>query len=126
MIFTLLTFALCATVCLQLFSAARIKSENSRQTSAAIVKAQSAAEIFKAEDGDRAAIAARLSASNEGQTLLVYYDQAWNSVGMPTERSLALTMEQTGSLVTARIVVTYNGAVVFELHVAKATGGVWQ
>ena len=73
-VFVLFSFAICAVVCVRIFTNAHLTSQRSKETSCAIVTAQSAAEAFKA--GDWQSLGCR-EKGPEGM-LALYYDPNWN------------------------------------------------
>jgi len=76
-------FAICAVACISILTAAYFNASNSKAASHAILKAESAAEVFKAVGGDGPAVLSILgSAQNSGTksgspALMIYYDQEW-------------------------------------------------
>jgi Tfp pilus assembly protein PilE len=76
LVLDLVIFALCATICLQVFAQARLESQRSEALSQLGIEAQQVAETFKSGVFDSAALAQRSDASSrEGDTLLWYYDR---------------------------------------------------
>lgn len=118
--FALLSFAICSAVCVKIFSSAHLVSQKSRDTSAAVVCAQSAAEAFKAHPDDHAAIMSVLCSKSPNVYLVVYYDQAWKPVQHPTKRMLTMSFSTEGTLKTAHITVLLDNSVLFELSVSRA------
>lgn len=70
-------FAFCAAVCLGVFGTAKRLTRESEALNGASVAAQSAAECYKAADGDLAACAALLDAKAENGVLTLNYDENW-------------------------------------------------
>ncbi len=122
LILMLLSFALCAVVCIRIFANAHRISAQSRQTSAAIVKAQTAAETFKASAWTDAG--ALLGADTQGNRIIVYYDPSWQTVKGTSERMLTMLVDSDGMLQTALITVSLDGNILFALTACRpALGG---
>ena len=83
LILMLLFFALSAAICMRVFAFAQSTSDYSRNLSIATTRAQSAAECFKAADGDMSRVASLLSgkAMPEGSRfddgVTVSFDSNW-------------------------------------------------
>jgi hypothetical protein len=122
LIFVLLSFSVSAAVCIRLFAAAYDISQNSFDASGAVVCAQAAAETFKAIPGDPDALRLRLSAQEEGSSLVVYYDAEWNTVGTVSDRRLTMTLSPDGAVTSADITVTKDGVTLFSLLAVSAWG----
>ena len=84
-------FAFCAAVCLGVFSTAKRLTRESEALSGASVAAQSAAECYKAADGDLAACSALLGAVTENGTLTLSYDENWQRTAENAAFVLVLT-----------------------------------
>jgi hypothetical protein len=117
---TLLTFAFCAAVCLQLFVSARQKSALSRDTASAVALAQTAAEAFKACAGDGAAVAETLGGAWSNGAVTAYYDENWRSAASGAARKLTLSITGRDGLSTARIALTLDERPLFTLAVSAA------
>ena len=75
-------FAICAVACISILTSAYFTANDSQATNHAILKAESAAEAFKATDGDIEAIANVLggtsgTAADGVSGVAVYYDSSW-------------------------------------------------
>jgi len=73
----ILLFSFSAAVCLRIFASAKSASSFSRDLTAATMNAQSAAECYKAFDGDMERTAKGLSGKYNGDTVTLYYDEKW-------------------------------------------------
>ncbi len=72
LIIAILFFSLAAVVCVQLFSASYLATKEIEYRDTAILEAQTAAEIFRNEDGDMDAVANALNATICGENLYSY------------------------------------------------------
>ena len=75
-------FAVCAAACIRILTSAYFTANDSQATSHAVLRAESAAEIFKAVDGDIDTIASILGGTSGTQAdgvsgVAVYYDSSW-------------------------------------------------
>ncbi len=119
LVFVLFSFSICALVCVKIFTNAHLISVKSKETSAAIVKAQSAAESFKAGDWEE------LGLQGEPQkSLVLYYDQNWKTSSTPDRRALTMAFQTQGTLLYAQITVSLDGTALFSLVVCRTSGGV--
>ena len=84
-------FAFCAAVCLGVFGTAKRLTRESEALNGASVAAQSAAECYKAADGDLAACAALLEAKSENGVLMLNYDENWRRTAENAAFVLVLT-----------------------------------
>jgi hypothetical protein len=102
-------FSLCAAVCLQIFAKASVESARSRDLSQASLRAQTVAEMFKAEGGNVARVAALSGGDARGNEVLIYYDGEW-APAPESKAAFVLSCEARGdgALRTARI-VAYDG-----------------
>lgn len=74
-------FSLCAAVCISLFTQARLTSQQSRNVSSAAVEAQSAAECFKAAQGNIEHSTQLFGAEEMDKGFFLSYDKDWNTGG---------------------------------------------
>lgn len=88
----LLFFCICGAVCLAVFAHAHGLSVSSGELSNAVLKAESAAEDYRAAGGDVQRVAQRLGAQADDEILQLYYDARWQ----PTdgEAAYVLTLQQ--------------------------------
>lgn len=105
MIWVILFFSFSAAICLQLFSYSSRKAEDAENLSYATLAARSAAACYQATGGDLSRVGEILSATVEGDTLQVGYDNHWQRGQGETTYELQLI--QTGGV--AEIVVTELG-----------------
>lgn len=78
LILVILFFALSAAIFMQIFASARLTSEASKDLGSAVIAAESAAECFKASEGDLALAAELLTATVDADgALVLYYDSLW-------------------------------------------------
>lgn len=80
LIIAILFFSFASAICIQVFAKAHITSTQSRDLTAAITQAQSAAEAFKSCDGSPSELANLLDAQQDDDGLTVSYDKQWNRV----------------------------------------------
>lgn len=71
-------FSLACAVCVQLFVRSHLMSLESYELSHATICAQSAAEAFKAADGDVFHAAELLETDTAKDRVIIYYDENWN------------------------------------------------
>jgi len=111
-------FAICAAACVSILTAAYFYADDSSATSNAVIKAESAAEIFKATGGDVTVIADMLGGSAEPNTsfgciVTVYYDSLWE-VCFPFDASYVLRISSVETSNTARDLTLIAGSVSVE------------
>jgi type II secretory pathway pseudopilin PulG len=86
LIISLLLFAFCAAICIQIFAGAKFRTEDSSALSKGVFLASSAAELYKAYGGDmedlRKAYGKDSASLYDGQ-LTVYYDENWEETLTP-------------------------------------------
>jgi len=112
-------FAICAAACISIFTAAYFYTNDSAAASKAIVKAESAAEVFKATGGNVAVAADILGGTtlSTDSGMIVYYDKEWQICGIiDASYLLSLvtdTQNQTNreqSLITGTLtIIRYTG-----------------
>ena len=122
-------FALCAAVCLNLFGAAGRMSSESDNLNHAVSLSKSAANCYKAADGDLL-LCGRLMDVPEDEMaknrLIVYYDARWKPISVPSDEGFYLLLEQQmavehESIRKAEITVNHmSGEQIFSLTVKKA------
>lgn len=76
-------FAVCAAVCVKIFTESFIIADTSADMNNAVLAAESGAECFKAVPGDIAASAELLGGAVDGGDAVVYYDGDWRVSGEP-------------------------------------------
>ncbi len=77
----ILFFAVTSAICMNLFVKAHLTSTAGSDLTAAVRETQSAAEWFKAVDGDKDQLADRLSAHVLEERLGLYFDKDWVRTG---------------------------------------------
>ena len=78
LIIALLLFAFCAAICVQVFASARQKARDSEALSHSVFLATSAAECYKATNGDLARVSELLGGgAQSGGSLVIRYDTDW-------------------------------------------------
>ena len=120
----LLVFALAAAICMRVFAASNEMSRAYEATDRAVLAAQNAAELIKA-DGIKG-FADRTGAVQSEETVWVIgYDRAWNRKAAASAdfvAEVAYTEEEAGFLFRAEIVIrTKDGTELFRLPVAGQT-----
>ena len=86
LIIALLLFAFCAAICMQVFASARQKAQDSENLSHSVFLATSAAECYKATNGDLARVAELLGDGRVGaNAVTIQYDAEWNVLGENNE-----------------------------------------
>jgi Tfp pilus assembly protein PilE len=75
LVLDLVVFAICATICLQVFGQAHLESNRSAALSRLGIEAQVIAESFKSDPGDAEALASMPAAQSEGDAIAWYYDR---------------------------------------------------
>ncbi|MDR1713654.1 MAG: hypothetical protein LBR39_05825 [Coriobacteriales bacterium] len=120
LVLDLVIFAICATVCLQVFAAARLASENSAAYSTLGIEAQSLAEDFAATGGDVTALAQHFGAQRNGSTLTLYYDRDCQPVSQASAvYTLTCAIDASQPVRTAEIVLERGDTRILELSCAK-------
>jgi Tfp pilus assembly protein PilE len=111
LVLDLVIFAICATICLQVFGEAHLESVRSAALSRLGIEAQEIAESFKAGSGDKESLAARPGAQREDDTVSWYFDQDLDPVA--SERAyftLSCTIDDSQPVEQAQITLR-EGAV---------------
>lgn len=101
-------FAFASAICIQLFAKAHTLSGYSRDLGMALSAAQSAAECFKSTGADPGRMGELLSATPEGESLLVYYDGDWKAVGAQESPRYCMTVQLNTANPLARADITVN------------------
>ena len=79
LIIALLLFAFCAAICMQVFASARQKAQDSEALSHSVFLATSAAECYKATNGDMKKVAGLLGVNSDGSDVLaIRYSEDWD------------------------------------------------
>ncbi|MBR5519556.1 MAG: hypothetical protein IKU55_02445 [Clostridia bacterium] len=98
-------FAFCAAVCLNLFAQAKRLTCASTDLTAASVAAQSAAEVYRAADGDLEVCANLLGATPIDEGLRIGYDENWQKTNESPQFWLEIAPKSDGHAgVTVRAV----------------------
>lgn len=117
----ILVFAFAAAVCMQIFAFARNRANESRNLSSAVLAAESAAECWKAADGDLEETARMLDGACGNGGVTVWYERDWMPCAQP-QASFRLTLAADGER-AARITVFAGGDVLYTLSVRRTGGG---
>jgi len=102
LLLTLLLFALCAAICMQVFAFASHRADDTEDLSKGVFAASSAAECYKSCGGDLQVVAATLGGRVTDGTLTIDYDDQW-MISTTSIYTLTMTDLDDGS---ASIVVT--------------------
>jgi hypothetical protein len=116
LIIVLFSFTLCSFVCVQIFANAYLVSQQSRETSEAVVKAQATAEAFKADNLE--SLGLQQPDAQQG-TFVLYFDPAWNALKSPASRKLTMVVTHNGSLESAHITISIEGTNLFSLTACR-------
>ena len=73
----ILLFSISAAICMMIFAQAKQMSVNSRDLTGAVMRAQSAAEVYKSVSGDWNETARILGGGISGGDILVTYNEDW-------------------------------------------------
>ena len=87
---SLLLFAFCAAICVQIFYASNKRTNGAEAMSKAVFEATTVAELYKANGGDLQAVADSFNPSQAwymNGVLSVYFDENWNETLVPMLRS---------------------------------------
>ncbi|MCI6640682.1 MAG: hypothetical protein MSH10_07910 [Pygmaiobacter massiliensis] len=109
-----LIFSLASAICIQLFAAAKLKSDRTRATSAAMSLSQSAAACLQTAQGDFAKAADWLDGFVKDDALLGYYDQNLQPTDDLSNAVYQLTATVTGTE-QAQIQITWRGEEIFAI-----------
>lgn len=122
-IIIILFFSLAATVCVRIFVNAKMASAQSSRLTGAVLKAQEAAETFKAVDGDAGRLAEELNGSMDGQNVVVFYDKEWNQAKEQTDGvyRMEIRLEKEQNLITASILINHGQDEIYSLKIQKVT-----
>jgi hypothetical protein len=99
----MLFFCVCSAICLGVFARAHQMSAQSAAMTHALLRAESAAEAYKAADGDLSAAAQWLDGSLDGTTVTIYYDDTWQTVSGETASYVLTISSRDGSCPTAEV-----------------------
>ena len=121
MILMVLFFSLSAAVCMQFFASAQTTSQNSRDLNNAVLYAQSAAECYKAANGDPAQTASLLNCPvpEAAEAILLFFDSKWNPV--PETGVFSLILQSVNGTADIRVIKNGVEEPLFSLTV-KAVG----
>jgi type II secretory pathway pseudopilin PulG len=130
LILCLLMFAFCAAICIQIFQGASRQTRGSEELSRAVFLSTSAAEVYKASDGDLNKVAQALSGSVDGDSLYVSYGADWSVLPDTASVSPAyfLSVDDAGggtaniSVYSAKINSRSNSNEIFALTVKVVSG----
>jgi type II secretory pathway pseudopilin PulG len=106
LIISLLLFAFCAAICMQIFAGAKFRTEDSSALSKSVFLASSAAELYKAYGGDMDKLRGaygKSSASLSDGRLIVYYDENWQETLLPM-----LSSQTTHEYIAYTLIVADN------------------
>ena len=96
LVLVILIFSLCAAVTMKAFATAKMMTQASDELSSAVTAAQSAAECYKASNGNLAAAAEILNGTVKGQEMTVYYSSDWLPAGENADYMLLLSQAENG------------------------------
>ncbi len=122
LILCVLIFSLCAAASVSIFAKARVESNEARALSVAALKAQSAAEAFKAAKGELFEAAKLVGGyCPDNFHFVQHFDSEWKEVNIDTDNVLTLTLadvdDETG-LICADISVSAGDKVIFAMKTA--------
>jgi Tfp pilus assembly protein PilE len=114
-------FAICAVICLQVFTQAHIESSRSAAQSQLGIEAQRVAELFKMEGNDAEALASKLNADRSGNTLSWYYDHDLQAVGTADKAHYTLTcvIDDSRAVKVAKITLMEGSTLLLEYDVSS-------
>ncbi len=113
-------FAVSSVVCVNLFARARLMSISSSETTNAMLRAQSAAEMIRGTRGDPRSASMFGSAAAADGSYTVYYDRSWTQVQDQGQCAYQMNVTFTGErLVKASITVQKGGAELFRINTAR-------
>jgi len=87
---SLLLFAFCAAICVQIFYASNKRTNSAENLSKAVFHATTVAELYKASGGDIEAVSKSFEVSQSfyaNGVLSIYFDENWNATLNPMLRS---------------------------------------
>ena len=121
-------FAICAVACISILTAAYFYANDSKATSHAVLRAESAAEIFKATGGDTSVVAEIMGGELRGgigysgsTSAVVYYDSTWQ-VSDETNASYVLHLAVAASQLSHGLVEDDLIIVSGNILVSRITG----
>ena len=115
-VMNLLLFTVCAAICLQLFAMAYTRNADSRILAEASLKAQTLAEVFKLESGQKESVARRSGGGISGNEIQIFYDKDWNSASESEALyRLSCDINQNPDIVTADIRVFKGEKEIFSI-----------
>ena len=104
LVVALLLFAFCASICTQLFTAARIKAQDSQALSKSVQLASSVAEFYKVAGGDIDDVSRLWDRENDGGVISISYDKNWQET--ENEASYVMTLTDMGGGVAEIEIIT--------------------
>ena len=117
-----MVFALAAALCVQAFALSGRISRTGAARDRAVIEAQSAAELCKAEGFDAARLESQLTGRTEQGVVHTHYDENWETVGFLAEYTYCLQVQEVSAqpgLGKAEVRVSgADGEVLSELSVA--------
>ncbi len=118
-----LFFILAAAVCLNLFAFGYTQSDDSRVLSEASMRAQEAAEIIKASEGDMAMTAQLLGGETTAQGCSVTYDEHWTPGGGAYTLNIS-SQTDSSDMLSANISIHDLEGEIFSIEVKRFLGDV--
>ena len=123
LIIALLLFAFCAAICVQIFASARQKARDSEALSHSVFLATSAAEGYRATNGDMTKVAALLGVDSDGgDVLAIRYDAEWGVLIATGDYKYYLVVEKNSDG-TASIEIAEDAKVEFPKVIFSMTVG---
>ena len=119
-------FAVASAICIQLFVRAHLLSKESEAITHSLYAATSAAEVFKATNGQPGPMAELLSASDENGQLVVYYNSTWEIVPSPVPGGFVMRIGFDFTSQPAEALIRVNdagGSEVYSLMAKKYISG---
>lgn len=104
----ILSFALCAGICMRIFAKASIDLRESERLLSSMSNAENAAELYKHFSGDLEAVASALGGTAAGNALKIHYDKDWN-VCPPALCEYTLTLAKIEYSQTGKADITVSG-----------------
>ncbi|MEA5002672.1 MAG: hypothetical protein VB081_04155 [Christensenella sp.] len=122
LIIIILFFSIASAVCMNIFARGKVYSNQSTQTTMATLLCQQAAETFKGTNGDEAALAVLLGASQENGRLVVEYDGAFAPTAQDAVYRMEIAFAEGNGVKEADIVLKKGDDTVYALEAAQYMG----
>lgn len=118
MVVIILFFSIAAAVCTNMFAQAKAVSAQSTELTMALMEAQEAAETFKSAGGDPMAVGEKLGAQEDGESLVAYFNEAWERTDGQSAYSMKMDFSAENGLRRAEISMYKGNEEIYRIQTA--------